>query len=343
MQDSEENGGIKPATVTLSHVAARAGVSKMTASRALSETSHAPLRPETRARIEAAARDLGYARDPLAGGLSGAATGIVAILVPDLTNAVFADIIAGIQDGLAETEKQTIVARTGFEPEEEFAAIQRLLRWRPDALVLAGPSRDPRTVALLRSQKIVTVEVMDIPADPIHLAVGFRHADAGRLAAEHLHSTGYRRPATLVASISDTRARVRTGAFSARFHELSGWTAPQIDSDRDAGIGTGRDLCASLLAREDQIDCVFAANDLLASGAYIECVARGVRVPNNLAICGFNDLPIAATLLEGLTTIHSPRRLIGLKAADLIQKYGTVLTGNKIVTVDCHLEWRGTT
>lgn len=323
---------------TLADVAARAGVSKMTASRALSKTSRAVLRPETRARVLAAAKELGYERNPLAGGLTGAATGIVAILVPDLANAVFADLISGIQEGLAADDVQTIVARTGFEPESELDAIRRLLRWNPDAIVLAGPRRAPGTAELLRKRGTRCVEAMDLPAQPIDMAAGFHHSEAGRMAADHLLDIGTRRPAVITANPADTRARARVDAFAARIAERLGRDTARFESDAASSIGLGRSLCRHLLAAGGH-DAVFTANDLLAAGAYIECRARGVDVPAELAICGFNDLPLAADLFDGITTIHSPRREIGLRVAELIRDPRP----EAVVTLHCSLLKRGTT
>ncbi|TFL16048.1 LacI family DNA-binding transcriptional regulator [Jannaschia formosa] len=338
MTSDRDSESLRPIRATLADVAASAKVSKMTASRALSKTSRAVMRPETRARVIAAAAELGYERNPLAGGLTGAATGIVAILVPDLANAVFADLISGIQEGLAADDTQTIVARTGFEPEAELEAIRRLLRWNPDAFVLTGPRRAPEAAGLLRGRGISCVEAMDLPSDPIDMAVGFHHSAAGCMAADHLIETGARSLAAITANPADSRARTRVDAFTARVAERTGQTVSRFESDDVSGIGLGRVLCRRLL-EAGNYDAVFTANDLLGAGAYIECRARGVDVPGELAICGFNDLPLAAELFDGLTTIHSPRREIGRRVADLLRSP----TPRAILTLDCSLVRRGST
>lgn len=309
----------------------------MSASRALRPGPLVALRRETRDRILHAAEEMGYARNPLAGGLTGARTGIVAILVPDLANAVFADLIAGIQEGLVDTDVQTIVARTGFAPEDELVAIRRLLPWQPDALVLAGPARASGTAELLRSRGVACVEAMDLPARPIDMAVGFRHSEAGVLAADHLLDRGCRSLAVLTANSADIRATARVDAFAARIFASEGLVTMRFESVEPACIAIGRTLAARMLDTAEY-DGVFAANDLLAGGAYMECMARGVVVPGHLAICGFNDLPLAADLFDGITTIRSPRREIGLAVADLIRNPSP----GELLRVDCHLVQRGT-
>lgn len=323
--------------VTLADVAARAGVSKMSASRALRPGPLVALRRETRDRILHAADELGYARNPLAGGLTGARTGIIAILVPDLANAVFADLIAGIQEGLADTEVQTIIARTGFAPEDELVAIRRLLPWQPDALVLAGPARASGTAELLRARGVACVEAMDLPLKPIDMAVGFQHSDAGEMAADHLLDRGCCRLAILTSNPADIRAIARIEAFAARVAARGGMVPARFDSADPANIAIGRTLAARMLDG-DEYDGVFAANDLLAAGTYMECMARGIIVPARLAICGFNDLPLAADLFDGITTIRSPRREIGRAVADLIRNPSP----GAVLRVDCHLLQRGT-
>ena len=329
--------------ITLADVAKRAGVSRMTASRALSEARRGALRPETLARVRKAASDLGYAPNLAARSLTARRSGIVAILVPDLGNAVFADIIAGIQDGLAETDVQTIVARTGFSPEPEFEAVRHLAGWNPDAFVLAGPVRAPETAAFLKTRAIRTVEVMDLPADPIDMAVGFPHAEAGALAAEHLHARGHRRPATLASNEADLRARVRLTGFRERAVELGMAPPVPLAEDGEASFAVGKRLCGRLLASGETVDCAFAANDLIGVGAYIHCLEAGLAVPGQLAICGFNDLPISSALFGGLTTVHSPRRAIGLATAGLLADLRRGLPVAAITRLACHVVGRATT
>ncbi|WP_308917840.1 LacI family DNA-binding transcriptional regulator [Jannaschia sp. LMIT008] len=331
--------------VTLADVARAAGVSKMTVSRALSPDRSAALQPDTLARVRAAAGSLGYRPNLAARSLTARRSGIVAIVVPDLGNAVFAEIIAGIQAGLKDTGRETIVARTGFDPAAECDTVRHLSGWNPDAFVLAGPSRTDAVRALVRDLGIPTVEVMDLPPDPIDMAVGFPHAEAGALAAEHLHARGYRRPATLSCNAADTRAARRIEGFRARATGLG--LAPPVDlfDPAEPSFGLGRALCARLRARAPAVDCVFAANDLLAVGAVLHCQDAGVAVPGALAVCGFNDLPIAAEIGGGLTTVHSPRRAIGRETAALLLDLagGAARPVAPVRHIPCHVVPRGTT
>ena len=329
--------------ITLADVAERAGVSRMTVSRALSDTWRGALRPETLARVRKAASDLGYGPNLAARSLTARRSGIVAILVPDLGNAVFADIIAGIQEGLAPTDVQTIVARTGFAPEPELEAVRHLAGWNPDAFVLAGPARARETAAFLKDRAIRTVEVMDLPADPIDMAVGFPHAEAGALAAEHLHAQGHRRPATLASNDADLRSRMRVTGFRERAVELGMAPPVSLAEDSEASFDVGKRLCARLLGSGEAVDCAFAANDLIGVGTYIHCLEVGVPVPGRLAICGFNDLPISSAFFGGLTTVHSPRREIGMATAGLLVGLRDGAPVAAVTRLACHVVRRATT
>ena len=110
-------------------------------------------------------------------------------------------------------------------------------------------------------------------------------------------------------------------------------------------FAVGRALCRSLLDSSAKIDCAFAANDLLGVGAVLHCIEAGLSLPGDLALCGFNDLPISREIGGGLTTVHSPRREIGRETARLflaLDEDGATREA-RVRRVDCHIVQRATT
>ncbi len=302
--------------VTLMDVASRAGVSKMTASRVFAHPE--AVRPETRARVAAAAQALGYRPNLLARGLTTRNAGLVVVLVPELRNAVYAEVVAGIQDSVQALGLQTMVTATGFDPEAEEAALRTLSGWNPAAFVLAGPERSAGTRAFLTGLPTPVIEVMELPERPIGYAVGFSHQDAGAAAADCLIDRGCRSLAAATANPQDTRASRRLAGFVARARARGHSAVHCCDSPAVSSFGLGGELAARILDEAPKTDGIFMANDILALGAMMHLRERGVAVPDEVAVIGFNDLALATLVPGGLSTIRSPRYDIGLRAGGLI-------------------------
>ena len=168
--------------------------------------------------------------------------------------------------------------------------------------------------------KIPTLEVWDISDDPIDVCVGIDHVGAGRDMGEHLLALGYCRPAYVgVATGRDPRAETRFRGLSDAFAALG---RPFVNNTRVNGpssFETGRDGCALALDCEGETpDVVCFLNDHLAFGGLMECAARGLDVPKDMGIVGFNDLGINTVLPQRLTTSKTPRTLIGTTGAKLL-------------------------
>ena len=204
---------------TMADVAARAGVSTMTVSRALKDG--ASIAPDTRRHIMKAVEELGYVLDLSAGSLSSKRSGFVAALIPSINNSNFADTARGLTDALAGSGLQLLLAYTDYSMEKEEELIGSMLRRRPEAIVVTGGSHTARARKLLENSGIPVVETWDLPKKPVRHVVGFSNAEASKALVRYLHGKGYRRIAFIGGTTNrDTRGADRRAGYEAAMAEL---------------------------------------------------------------------------------------------------------------------------
>lgn len=301
----------------MADVAARAGVSMMTVSRMLRQPER--VSPATREKIETAMNELGYVPNLVAGGLAATQTQTVAAIVPYIQHGVFADAIQGLSDTLIENGYCVLLGNSGGSGPGESMIVRTLLGHRPAGVVLQGGDRIEEVRLLLQRARIPVVEMGTIPSDPIDMYVGYSNVDAARAMTEHLLKNGRRRIGFVTADPStNDRHAAREAGFRAA---LSAWKIdhdPALTVVTQFGIAEGRAALDTLLSRCPDLDAVCCASDLWAAGAIYECQRRGLRVPEKIAISGFNDQEFAAEMIPAITTIRVRRYEIGAIAAKLI-------------------------
>jgi LacI family gluconate utilization system Gnt-I transcriptional repressor len=310
---------------TMADVAARTGVSPMTVSRAFKRDTS--VSEATRKAILIAAEDLGYVFDSTAANLRSQKTDFVAVTIPSINNANFANTVGGLSDALKDRGLQILLGYTNYDILEEERLIEQLLRRRPEAIVVTGGRHTPRTRRMLENTHIPVIETWDLPADPIGHVVGFSNAQAVRGMVDHLVRAGYHRIAFIGGDADgDTRGSDRRQGF------IAAMQAHGLQATRLIGAGVppismreGADAMAQLLERFPDTQAVICVSDLSAFGALTECQRRGVAVPDEMAIGGFGDYEIGAISVPSLTTINPHPRNIGAETAKLIL---SVLDGN---------------
>ena len=302
----------------MADIARVAGVSSMTVSRAFKADSLISL--ETRAAILVAAEELGYVFDSTASNLRSQKTGFVAVTIPSINNANFADTVAGLSGALAIRNMQTILGYTNYDLDNEEQLIEQLLRRKPEAMVVTGGRHTPRARRLLENAYIPVIETWDVPAEPIGHYVGFSNAEAIRGLVDHFVSAGYKRIAFIGGDAGgDIRGSDRRSGF------ISAMIAHGLDSSRLVAAGPppismreGAVAMASLLRDHPDTDAVICVSDLSAFGALTECQRRKIAVPEQIAIGGFGNYEIGSIAVPTLTTIDVRAREIGERAAALI-------------------------
>lgn len=301
---------------TIMDVAREAGVSAITVSRALRTPDR--VSGDTRARVEAAVRSMGYTPDPAAQALASHRSDIVGVLVPSVTNSVFLDTMRGIYEVSETSEFRVQIGNTRYSAEEEERLLKIFLSQRPAGLIVTGIDQSDGATALLHDAPCPVVQTTETGPAPIDMMVGFSHTQAARAAALHLSEQGYRRIGFLGAR-RDPRSSRRLTGFRAGL-EGQGLYSPArvLFSDSPSSVPLGAAQLAELLSRDPQADAVLCNNDDLALGVLFECQRRGIDVPQTFGICGFNDIDTMASAHPTLTSVRTPRLEIGRQAMAMI-------------------------
>ncbi|MDO5538321.1 MAG: LacI family DNA-binding transcriptional regulator [Desulfovibrionaceae bacterium] len=308
--------GQRQTAVTIKDVARLANVSLMTVSRAINSPDQ--VSEKTRLAVEEAIRKSGYIPNRLAGGLSSLRTRQVAVLVPSLSNLVFADMLSGLSSVLEPAGMQMMVFNYHYHEEQMERQIPHALSWAPDGLVVAG--RVPESISpMLRERGLPVVEAIELLDSPVDCNVGIDHFRAGAAMAAHLADLGYRRAAVISATpLLAARTGLRVKGFAETFTARGGAEPAQLVVEDGSSISEGGRAMRSLLSGGERPEVVFCANDDLAFGAMMACLDAGLRVPEDIGIAGFNGLDIALHCRPRLCTVQVDRKSIGLMAGRLL-------------------------
>lgn len=321
---------------TLDDVARAAGLSSMTVSRALNTPDQ--VRSETVKKVLAAVKATGYIPNALAGGLASRRSKLIAVLVPHLNDPLFADTLQAMGETLSQRGYQMLLCSAGYTPQTETELVSTLMSRRPDGIMLTGIHHANDLKKIIFNASVPVVETWDITPTPIDMLVGFSHEKAGLATAEYLLGKGYRRPG-LVWTTERTAAQRKNGLYEglAR-HGIT--DAPCVESQLPARFADGRAGAAQLL-ETTELDVIICGSDTLAQGAISELQARGLSVPQDVAVIGFGDLDFAAANVPAITTVALDRYAIGARAATLLaNRIEGRSDGEQIIDIGFHLTER---
>lgn len=319
-----------PRTPTLEDVARAAGLSPMTVSRALNNPQL--VKASTIDKVMEAVRITGYIPNLLAGGLASRRSKLIAVVVPQINNAMFVDTIQAISDTLDARGYHMLLCVAGYSDETEADIVAALLSRRPDGVVLTGIHHTPALRKIILNAHIPVVEVWDLTPTPLDMLIGFSHEKIGYATGEYLLRKGHRRFGLIWAG--DRRAAQRKqGLYDAVQRQ------PDCDIDEaiiplPASMAAGRVGLRQLLAQGALLDAVVCSSDTLAQGAIMEAMAQGVAVPQQLAVMGFGDLAFAAHNVPAISTVGVDCWKMGSEAATLLaDKIEGKSTGSPIIDI----------
>lgn len=315
--------------VTLADVAARARVSAATVSRVLS--GNYPVAEATRARVLAAVDELDYVINGPASALAAATSDLVGVLVNDVADPFFGIMASAVQSELG-SEKLAVVCNTGGSPERELTYLTLLLRQRAAAVVITGSAVETPEYAAASAAKVgrlaangTQVVLLGRPASAAPegsvFAVEFGNREGGRRLTEHLISLGHRRIGYVAGPADRTTTRHRLEGHRAALaaHGLGG-DAGELGRLTVHGPYTrksGYDGALELLDREPGLTAVVGSNDAVALGICAALREKGVDVPGEVSVAGFDDLPFSADATPALTTVRLPLQEAAARAARL--------------------------
>ncbi|EBA02816.1 transcriptional regulator, LacI family protein [Rhodobacterales bacterium HTCC2150] len=303
--------------LTLKEIAEAAGVSEMTASRALRNVGH--ISKETQEKVRRIAAELGYVRNKIAGSLASNSVDLVGVVIPSVKSYVFSEVLDGISTVLAPTRLRPVFGLTNYDLETEEEVINEMLSWRPSGLIVAGLEHTENARLTMKNAGIPVVEIMDTDGDAVDLCVGISHREAGAAMARAIHAKGKRKIGFIGTKInSDFRAKKRLEGFIAELERLGLELAGQALYSEGSTVAKGRELTAKLLSENPELDCIYYSTDVGTIGGLMHCIAAGISVPNQLALAGFNNLNMLEGMPMELATIDSKRFEIGRIAAEMI-------------------------
>jgi LacI family transcriptional regulator len=299
----------------LEDVARAAGVSKSTVSRVLSGDPMLSVRAETRERIQALARDLGYRPHPVARALATPARGALALLVPELSNPAYVEIIRGAYRRARE-HGYVLLCAEDFEGQEADEAFTELVDGgRVDGLLVASARPENRLQAALERHWVPHVFVnRSVPGAPANVTLDV--AEASRLAVAHLAGLGHERIGHVAGPRGVQSARLREAAFRAEI-AMRGLPAPAVANSAFTP-GGGAKAGAKLLDGAPDTTAIFTSSLAQAIGLLHEARGRRRAVPATLSVIAYDDVPVAAYLDPPVTTIAMPLAALGAEGVDIL-------------------------
>jgi LacI family transcriptional regulator len=252
----------------------------------------------------------------MAGALAGARSMTIGLVIPTITNSIYAASTQAIQRVAQRESYGVLLGVSDFDPDEEARMIRRLIERRVDGLILTGGARDSAIYRVLARHSIPYVVTWRLAGAPNCPCISFDNYGAGRLAMRHLHELGHRRIGLICGrSEVNDRAMERRKAYEDALTENGVTADTSLIFERDFEFIEGQTAMRRMLGHADPPTAVFAANDIQAIGAIAECRERGLDVPRDISIIGFDDLPVAEFTFPKLTTIHVPGDRMGHIAA----------------------------
>lgn len=311
--------GDRQDAVTLRDVAKAAGVSVSTVSRVLDDRV-APSRSATAVRVREVAEALGYRRNTFASNLRRGGTATIGVLVPRLSDTVMALMFEALGRAAAKHGYDAIVATSGDDPDDEWTAAESLLGRNVDGVVLATSRTEDRLPEHLREKGIPHALVLR--TDGISPSSIGDDETGGYLAVRHLIDLGHTDIAVLSGPLFTSSAVGRLAGAQRAFDEAAVVPRPEWIVESGYGIEDGEGVGRRLFAGDSAPSAVFAANDNLAVGVLSAAHRAGLSVGDDLALVGYNDIPLARLLPVPLTSVRTPFDNIASTAMELLTADG---------------------
>lgn len=328
---------------TMADIAAKAGVSTPTVSRVLHH--HPDVAPETRLRVEQVIAESGFVRSRGRSALRKENSGIVDMIVPDLTNLYSVEIVRGVEEVLEPTDFRLALSLTGESALLEQRWLAKVLGGKTDGAILVLTNGQSQDLDTLRYHNIPFVVVdhrgelaSDVPS------VGATNWFGGSTAVEYLVSLGHRRVAMISGPATLRCSRDRIAGYRAALEDAGISVDPRLIRPGSFTQSSGYEQTCALLDLADPPTAIFAGNDAQAMGVYSALHAYGLSIPTDMSVVGFDDVSIATFVTPALTTVRQPlaemgrmamRMLLRLISKEPLDSMRVELTTNLIVRNSC--------
>jgi len=311
--------GNGPSRVTIREIAELAGVSIATVSRVVN--GRGDVSDDTRELVTRVIREHGYVANRSARGLSAGRTGLVGVLVPLVYPAYFAAILSGAAEALHEHDLRVVLSPTGGQHDREVSLLDRLVHGMTDGalIILPEESSDELTRLLDEGYRFVVLDPL-MPLDERIPSVSAAHTSGADQAMRHLLDLGHRRIAQITGPRGWVATEDRRRGYQAALADAGILPDPALEMEAIPEILPGREAANVLLDLPEPPTAIFAFNDNIAIGAMQAAHARGMRVPEDLSVVGFDDVEHATIVTPTLTTVRQPLAEMGRTAVSLLMR-----------------------
>jgi LacI family transcriptional regulator len=309
---------VAPRRLTIRQIAELAGVSIATVSRVLN--GRGDVSDETRDLVSKVIRENGYTANRSARGLSAGRSGLVGVLVPLVYPAYFSGILAGAAEALAELDLQIVLSPTGGEHDREVSVLDRLHGVTDGSLMILPEESSEELVRLLDGgYRFVVLDPL-MPLDQRIPSVSAAHTSGANQAMRHLLELGHRRIAQITGPRGWLATEDRRRGYYAALASAGILPDPALEVESIPEIPPGREAADHLLDLPDPPTAIFAFNDNIAIGAIQAARARGLNVPEDLSVVGFDDVEGATIVTPALTTVRQPLAEMGRTGVSLLNR-----------------------
>ena len=304
---------------TIRDIARFAGVSVATVSRVINDRPD--VSDETRAAVARVVRDHNFSTNRSARALSVGRTGLVGLTIPFVLGDYFTSILSGATEALHEVDMRAVLCPTLHLHDREVTLMERLIRGTTDGAILVLPSESHAELHELQLQgfPFVIVDSRQPLADDLP-AVYAAHLAGARAATDHLIALGHRRIALITGSAGWLATEERINGYHAALATAGVPSAPELVVPGNFEIEGGRAAAHALLALPEPPTAIFASNDNMAVGAIHAARERGLSVPEDLSVVGFDDADISRIVSPALTTVRQPLEEMGRMAVSLLTR-----------------------
>jgi LacI family transcriptional regulator len=298
--------------MNITAVAARARVSTATVSRVINGT--ATVSPDTAERVREAIEALNFYPDISARTLGSGRSGLYGLIISDITNPYFPELVKAFEDIAVEHGQDILIANTDYDPKRMEACVIRMLQRKVDGVAIMTSEMEERLIHTFSHRQIPTV-FMDTPKGVKGVStVRVDYAAGVKLAMKHLFGFNHRRIAFISGPLTLSSARVRAQAFNKALRQNGLTGEPHLMQEADHRVEGGHAAMQRILRSGKRPTAVLASNDLTAIGAMGAIHEAGLRIPEDISVVGFDDIELSAYTQPALTTLHVPRREVAATA-----------------------------
>ena len=313
----DPTGNGRSSRLTIREVADLAGVSTATVSRVIN--GRAEVSEKARKAVMRVVREHGYSTNRTARALSGGRTGLVGVMSPVVHHSYFSVILDGAGEALYEHDMRMVLCPTHHEHEREVTLLERLMHGTTDGAVLILPEESGEELSALHEHgyRFVIIDPHKSLDERVP-TVSAAHTSGASEAVEHLLSLGHRRIAAITGPRGWIATEERLRGYRAALAAVGVMPDPLLEVESDFSDRGGFQATEALLELPDPPTAIFAFNDMLAIGAMQAARARGIRIPQDLSVVGFDDTFEASIVTPTLTTVRQPLAEMGRMAVALL-------------------------